>query len=182
MQGSMPFPFATATPTPTATPEPTPTPTPKPEPTVYPTVTLNCISSARQAISKSKLPAPSPITKQEFQARLYTSALALTAETNGKLLTVQTHADGSFEAVWTPNATGSYLLCARWSGKRFPALDERHRNLATISDISGQRILSCVKLNVSNLGYNSTKRELHLQTRTGTQARRANAQVCIPKL
>jgi len=57
---------------------------PKPEPTVYPTVTLNCISSAAASNLKVEITGTLTYNKQEFQARLYTSALALTAETNGK--------------------------------------------------------------------------------------------------
>ena len=181
MQGSMPFPFATATPTPTATPKPTPTPTPKPEPTVYPTVTLNCISSA--AASNLKVEITGTLTYNKTGIPSTPVYVGFSADCGNKwenFSLVQTHADGSFEAVWTPNATGSYLLCARWSGNDSLHWMNATVNLATISDISGNEFSAVSNSTLSNLGYNSTKRELTFNA-NGNSSTTGYAQVCIPK-
>jgi len=178
---SFQFPFSTPTPTPTATPEPTPTPTPKPEPTVYPTVTLNCISSA--AASNLKVEITGTLTYNKTGIPSTPVYVGFSDDCGNKwenFSLVQTHADGSFEAVWTPNATGNYLLCARWSGNDSLHWMNATVNLATISDISGNEFSAVSNSSLSYLGYNSTARELTFNA-NGNSSTTGYAQVCIPK-
>ncbi len=159
MQGGFPFPFDTPTPTPTATPEPTPTP--KPEPTVYPTVTLNCISIA--AASNLKVQVTGTLTYNKTGIPSTAVYVGFSADGGNQwenFSLIQTHADGSFQTVWTPNATGNYLLCARWSGNDSLHWMNATVNLATISDSSGNEFSVASNSTLSNLSYNSTTREL----------------------
>jgi hypothetical protein len=115
----MPFPFSTPTPTPSPTPEPTvtPIPTPKPEPTAKPTITIDCKSTAVESNLKVEVTGTLTYNKTAIPgASIY---LGFSADSGNKwenFSLVQTKSDGGFGALWTPNATGNYLMCAQWEG------------------------------------------------------------------
>ena len=178
-----PFPFATPTPTPSPTPEPTvtPIPTPKPEPTAKPTIEIYCKSTA--AASNLKVAVTGTLTYNKTGisgAAIYIGYSADSGNNWENFSLVQTHADGGFETLWTPNATGNYLVSASWVGNDSLHWMNATLNLATMPDLAGNEFSVVSNSSISNFNYNSATRELSFNT-NGTSSTTGYAQVCVPK-
>jgi hypothetical protein len=177
------FPFSTPTPTPSPTPEPTvtPVPTPKPEPTAKPAITINCKSSA--AAINLKVDVTGTLTYNKIAipgASIYLSYSVDSGDKWANFSLVQTRSDGGFGALWIPNATGSYLLCAQWAGNDSLHWINATANLALTPDSAGNVFSVMSNSTISNLAYNSTTQLLSFNT-NGTSSTTGYAQVCIPK-
>ena len=176
-----PFPFTTPTPTPTATPEPTPTPTPKPEPSAKPTLEINCVSTAAASNLKVEVTGTLAYNKTGIPgAAIYVGYSPDSGNRWENFSLVQTGANGGFEAVWTPNATGNYLVSARWAGNDSLHWMNATVNLAAIADSAGNEFSVESNSTISNFNYNSETQELNFNT-NGTLGSTGYAQVCIPK-
>jgi len=93
---------------------------------------------------------------------------------------VQTRSDGTYDAVWTPNSTGNYIMNAHWDGN-----DTLHRidakvNLALISDSSGNQFSVMSNSNITNIAYNSATQVISFNT-NGTSDSESYFYACIPK-
>jgi hypothetical protein len=177
------FPFPTPTPTPSPTPEPTatPIPTPRLEPTAKPTITIDCKTTA--AASNLKLEVTGTLTYNKTAIPSASIYIGYSADCGNKwenFSLVQTHADGGFETVWIPNATGNYLISARWEGNTTLHWMNATVNLATTPDSAGNEFSVMSNSTVSNFTYNSTTQELSFNT-NGTSSTTGYAHVCIPK-
>jgi hypothetical protein len=93
---------------------------------------------------------------------------------------VQTGVDGGFAAVWTPNATGNYLLCAQWMGNDTLHWMNATVNLSLTSDSSGNEFSVMSNSTVSNFNYEEATRTVSFNT-NGTSGTTGYMQVCIPK-
>ena len=93
---------------------------------------------------------------------------------------VQTSSDGTFEALWTPNATGNYMLKAYWDGNDTLHWINSTVNLALIPDSAGNVFSVVSNSTISNFAYNSTTQELSFNT-NGTSSTTGYANICIPK-
>jgi hypothetical protein len=183
LQGTFPFPFSTPTPTPSPTPEPTvtPIPTPKPEPTAKPALEIYCISTA--AASSLKVEVTGTLTYNKTSIPGEAIYVGYSADGGNKwenFSLVQTRADGGFETVWTPNATGNYLVSASWVGNDSLHWMNATVNLATMPDSAGNEFSVVSNTTVSNFNYNSATQELSFNT-NGNSSTTGYAQVCIPK-
>jgi hypothetical protein len=183
LQGTFPFPFSTPTPTPSPTPEPTvtPIPTPKPEPTAKPALEIYCISTA--AASSLKVDVTGTLTYNKTAIPSAAVYVGYSADGGNKwenFSLVQTRADGGFETVWTPNATGNYLVSASWVGNDSLYWMNATVNLATMPDSAGNEFSVVSNTTVSNFNYNSATQELSFNT-NGNSSTTGYAQVCIPK-
>jgi hypothetical protein len=93
---------------------------------------------------------------------------------------VQTGVDGGFAAVWTPNATGNYLLCAQWMGNDTLHWMNATVNLSLTSDSAGNEFSVMSNSTVSNFNYEEATRTVSFNT-NGTKNTTGYMQVCIPK-
>jgi hypothetical protein len=93
---------------------------------------------------------------------------------------VQTHEDGGFETLWTPNATGYYLVTAQWAGNLTLHWVNATANLALTPGSAGNEFSVVSNSTISNLTYNSVAQELSFNT-NGTLGTTGYAYVCLPK-
>ena len=174
-------PFPTPTPTPTPEPTATPIPTPRPEPSAKPTITIDCKTTADA--SNPKLQITGALTYNNTgipSAAIYVSYSADYGNNWENFSLVQTHADGSYEAVWIPNATGNYLISAQWDGNDTLHWMNATINLATTPDLAGNQFSVVSNSTISNLAYNDAKQELSFNTK-GTSSTTGYVHICIPK-
>jgi hypothetical protein len=176
------FPFTTATPTPTPTPEPTatPVPTPRPEPTAKPDMEISCKSTAANSL-KIEVTGTLGYNKSAISSvPIYISYSADAGNNWANFSLVQTDADGRFGTLWTPNATGSYLLCAQWEGNLTLRWMNATANLALTSDSAGNVFSVASNSTLSSLAYDSATQELSFTT-NGTSSTTGYVTACIPK-
>jgi hypothetical protein len=176
-----PAPWATPTPTPAAEPTITPNPTPKPEPTAKPTLEMHCRSTAD--IDDLKVDVTGALTYNKtaiINAPVYIGFSADSGNTWENFTLVQTDSDGGFAAAWTPNATGSYLMCAHWGGNDSLHWVNATANLALTPDSAGNEFSIVSNSTISNLAYNSTTKELSFST-NGTSGTTGYLYASIPK-
>ncbi len=182
LANDLPFPFETATPTPTATPVPTvtPVPTPRPEPAAKPAIDIYCRTSA--AASSLKVQVTGTLSYNKTGIANATVYLGYSADSgiNWQNYTlVQTHNDGSYGAVWIPNGTGSYLMCASWEGNNTLHWMNATATLAVTSDSAGSVFSVVTNSTLSNFAYDSASQVLSFNT-NGT-SKTAYVYACIPK-
>lgn len=182
VDGDSSFLFSTPTPIPSPTPEPTatPIPTPRPEPTAKPTLEMYCRSTA--AVSNLKVEVAGTLTYNKTgisAASIYVGYSADQGNNWENFTLVQTRADGGFGAVWIPNATGNYLVCAQWEGNSTLHWVNATVNLALKSD-SGNIFSVVSNSTISNIAYNSTLQELSFNT-NGSKSTTGYVFICIPK-
>lgn len=178
-----PFQFSTPTPTPSPTPEPTvtPIPTPRPEPTAKPTIEIDCKSSATASNLKVTLTGTLTYNKTAIpSASIYLSYSADSGNRWESFSLVQTQADGGFGALWIPNATGNYLLNAKWEGNSTLHWMNATVSLALMPDSAGNVFSAASNSTISGLDYNSAAQTLSFNT-NGTSSTTGYAHVCIPK-
>lgn len=176
------LPFPTPTPLPTPTPEPTPTPTPVPEPTAKPTVTVDCKSTTATA-SNLKVEVTGALTYNDtalYGVPVYVGFSADGGNNWENFSLVRTQADGSYAAVWTPNATGNYLIIAQWQGNLSLHWMNATVGLAMTSDSAGNAFSVASNSTISNFAYDSTTQQLSFNT-NDTSNTAGYAHVCIPK-
>ncbi|MCW4004025.1 MAG: hypothetical protein NWE95_08975 [Candidatus Bathyarchaeota archaeon] len=174
-------PFPTPTPTPPPEPTPTPVPTPRPEPSAKPTITIDCKTTA--SASNPKVQVTGTLTYNNTGisgAAIYVSYSVDDGNNWENFSLVQTHADGGYEAVWIPNATGNYLISAQWDGNDTLHWMNATANLATMPDLAGNQFSVVSNSTISNLAYNDAKQELSFNT-NGTSSTTGYFHVCIPK-
>jgi hypothetical protein len=172
-----PLSFATPTPTPTDTP----TPTPKPEPKIYPTLEMYCRTTASASNLKVEVTGKLAYNKSAIpNAPVYIGYSADLGSGWENFTLVQTDADGTYEGVWTPNATGNYLLCAQWMGNDTLHWINATVNLALTHISAGNAFSVTSNSTISNLNFNSENRELSFIT-NGTSGTTGYAYVCLPK-
>ncbi len=105
----------------------------------------------------------------------------LTLETDGKTSRwYKLGADGGFGALWIPNATGNYLLNAKWDGNSTLHWMNATVNLALTPDSAGNVFSVVSNSTISGFDYNSTTQILSFNT-NGTSSTTGYAYVCIPK-
>jgi hypothetical protein len=81
-------------------------------------------------------------------------------ETWNDITAVVTGTDGSYEAVWVPSATGTYLVKASWKGEYPLSPAEQTRSLS-VTLYNDQYVFSVVSNStVSALSFSSTNQEL----------------------
>jgi hypothetical protein len=180
-QSLLPFPTPTPTPTPTPEPTATPTPTPRPEPTAKPTITIDCKTTA--AASNLKVKVTGTLTYNNTSIPSASIYVGYSADCGNKwenFSLVQTQADGGFETVWIPNATGNYLISAQWEGNTTLHWMNATVNLATTPDSADNEFSVTSNSTISNFTYNSVTQELSFNT-NGTSSTTGYAHVCIPK-
>jgi hypothetical protein len=183
LANDLPFPFGSPTPTPTATPEPTPTPvpTPRPEPATWPTITMQCTTTAPESNLKAQVSGTLSYNKTGIpNAAMYIGYSVDCGLNWTDFSLVQTRSDGTFETLWTPNATGNYMLKAYWDGNNTLHWLNSTLNLALIPDSAGNVFSVVSNSTVSNFAYNSTTQELSFNT-NGTSSTTGYANICIPK-
>ena len=130
--------FPTPTPTPTATPNPTPTPTPKPEPTIWPSLDMSCITSAVATTVKVQVSGTLSYNKTGIpNAPIFIGYSADGGSYWENITLVQTRTDGTYGAVWIPNATGNYIMTAHWGGNDTLHSIDVKVDIALISDSVG---------------------------------------------
>jgi hypothetical protein len=174
-------PFATPTPTPTATPVPTPTPTPKPEPTVWPSLDLSCITSAAASTVKVQVSGTLSYNKTGIpNAPMYIGYSADGGSHWENFTLVQTRSDGTYGAVWIPNATGNYIMTVHWDGNDTLHRIEAKVNLALTSDSSGNEFSIMSNSNITNLAYNAATQVISFNT-NGTSDPESYIYACVPK-
>jgi hypothetical protein len=177
------FPFSTPTPTPSPSPEPTvtPIPTPRPEPSAKPTIEIDCKSTA--AISNLKVTVTGTLTYNKTaipSASIYLSFSADSGNRWENFSLVQTRADGSFGALWIPNATGNYLLNAKWDGNSTLHWMNATLNLALMPDSAGNVFSVASNSTIFDLNYAAATQTISFNT-NGTASTTGYAHVCIPK-
>ena len=178
-----PFPFPTSTPIPTPTPEPTatPIPTPRPEPHTWPTLTIQCTTTAPESNLKAQVSGTLSYNKTGIpNAPIYVGFSVDCGLNWTDFSLVNTRSDGTFETLWTPNATGNYMLKAYWDGNSTLHWLNSTVNLALVPDSAGNVFSVVSNSTVSNFAYNSTTQELSFNT-NGTQSTTGYANICIPK-
>ena len=183
LANGMPFVFPTPTATPSLTPEPTvtPVPTPRPEPTARPTIELDCKSTAAAGNLKVQVTGTLTYNKTGLPgAAIYVGYSADCGNKWENFSLVQTHDDGGFETLWTPNATGYYLITAQWEGNLTLHWVNATANLALTPDSAGNEFSVASNSTISNLTYNSVAQELSFNT-NGTLSTTGYAYVCLPK-
>jgi hypothetical protein len=183
MATGLPFPFSTPTPTPSPTPEPTvtPVPTPKPEPTAKPSMEIYCKSNAVASNLKVEVTGTLTYNKTAIPAASIYIGYSADAGTNWQNFTlVQTQTDGGFAAVWTPNATGNYIVTANWEGNSTLHWVNATANLALTPDSAGNQFSVVSNSTVTNFAYNSTTQQLSFNT-NGTKGTTGYVYACIPK-
>ncbi len=176
-----PIEFPTPTPTATPVPEPTPTPMPKPEPTTWPTLEVQCITTA--AASNLTVQVSGTLTFNQTgipNAAIYVGYSADCGNSWENFSLVQTRGDGSFGAVWVPNATGNYLVNAHWDGNDSLHWFDARMNLALTSDSSGNVLSAVSNSTISSFAYNSTTQILSFNT-NGTSGTTGYVYASIPK-
>jgi hypothetical protein len=178
-----PFQFSTSTPTPSPTPEPTitPIPTPRPEPSAKPTIEIDCKSTA--ATSNLKVTVTGTLTYNKTaipSASIYLSFSADSGNRWENFSLVQTRADGSFGALWIPNATGNYLLNAKWDGNSTLHWMNATVNLALMPDSAGNVFSVASNSTIFDLNYTAATQTISFNT-NGTASTTGYAHVCIPK-
>ena len=178
-----PFQFSMPTLTPSPTPEPTvtPIPTPRPEPTAKPTLEMDCKSSA--AASNLKVTVTGTLTYNKTaipNASIYLSYSADSGSRWENFSLVQTRADGFFGALWIPNATGNYLLNAKWEGNSTLHWMNATVNLALMPDSAGNVFSIASNSTISDLNYTASTQMISFNT-NGTTSTTGYVHVCIPK-
>ena len=174
-------PFPTPTPTPTPEPTATPIPTPRPEPTAKPTITIDCKTTADASTPKVQVTGTLTYNNTGISgAAIYVSFSADYGNMWENFSLVQTHADGGYETVWVPNATGNYLISAQWDGNDTLHWMNATVNLATVPDSAGNQFSVVSNSPISSLIYNNAKQELSFNT-NGTSSTTGYVNVCIPK-
>ncbi|MCW3999084.1 MAG: hypothetical protein NWE93_02460 [Candidatus Bathyarchaeota archaeon] len=176
-----PFGSPTPTPSPTAEPTVTPTPTPRPEPTEKPTLDMYCLSTA--SVSNLKVNVTGSLTYNNTaipNANIYLGYSADSGDTWQNFTFVQTRVDGSFGAVWIPNATGNYLMCAYWEGNWTLHWMNTTAALALAHDSAGNVFSVTSNSTVSGFTYNEDTQTVSLAT-NGTSSTLGYLQVSIPK-
>lgn len=179
----LPFPFPTATPNPTPTPIPTatPVPTPRPEPSARPTLEMYCRSTA--SVSTLQVDVTGTLTYNKTgipDAAIYLGYSADGGEVWENFELVKTNNAGDFGAIWIPNATGNYLLCANWDGNLTLHWINATVNLALTPDSGGHIFSVASNSTLSNLIYDLTTQQLSFNT-NGTSHTTGYAYTCIPK-
>ncbi len=167
--------------TPTVAPEPTPTPTPKPEPTVWPTLNIHIVSGA--SANNPKVTVSGTLTHNHTaipNASVYIGYSADCGANWKNFSWVQTHSDGTFAAVWLPNATGNYMLNVHWEGNDTLHWLDATANMALTYDFSGNEFAVISNSTIVDLAYNSTTQKLSFVT-NGTSDTTGYTYVCIPK-
>lgn len=166
-------PFATPSPSPSPTPEPTPTPvpTPRPEPSAKPNIDVSLKNTATASslkvdvsgtlsYNKTAIPNASVILSYSTDAGLNWTSFSL----------VQTRSDGSYSAVWLPNATGNYLINAYWDGNSTLHWMNATLGLALTPDSAGNVFSVVSNSTITGLNYNAETQKLTFNTNgtTGT--------------
>ena len=183
MATGLPFPFSTPTPTPSPTPEPTvtPVPTPKPEPTAKPTMEIYCKSTAAQSNLKVEVTGTLTYNKTGIPAATIYIGYSADSGNNWQNFTlVQTQTNGGFAAIWTPNATGNYLVTANWEGNTTLHWVNATANLALTPDSAGNLFSVVSNSTVTDFAYNSTTQQVSFNT-NGTKGTTGYVYACIPK-
>ncbi len=178
-----PFIFGSPTPTPTPTPVPTatPVPTPRPEPTAWPKLEMYCRSTAGESNLKVTVTGTLTYNKTAIpDAIVYVGFSADSGNKWENFALTQTHADGSFDAVWIPNATANYLICAQWDGNATLHWLNATASLSIIPDSAGNIFSVVSNSTISNFAYNSTTQILSFNT-NGTTSTTGYVYACIPK-
>lgn len=175
------FPTPTPKPTPTPIPTATPVPTPRPEPSAKPTLEMYCRSTA--SVNALQVDVTGILTYNKTgisDAAIYLGFSVDGGEIWENFELVRTNALGDFGAIWIPNATGNYLLCANWDGNLTLHWINATLNLALTPD-SGGNIFSVVSNStISNLAYDSVTQEISFST-NGTSQTTGYVYACIPK-
>ena len=177
------LPFSTPTPSPSPTPEPTTTPIPthRPEPTAKPTITINCVSSTDS--SNPIVTVSGTLTYNETSIPSAAVYVGYSADNGNKwenFSLVQTHADGGFETLWTPNATGNYMFSAQWEGNTTLHWINATVNLALTSDSTGNVFSVASNSTISGLDYNPATQIISFKT-NGTSSTTGYIHICVPK-
>jgi hypothetical protein len=183
LASGFPFPFSTPTPTPSPNPEPTvtPIPTPRPEPTAKPTIEIYCKSTATTSNLKIQVTGSLNYNKTGIPgAAIYIGYSADSGNKWENFSLVQTHADGGFETLWTPNATGNYLLYAQWEGNTTLHWMNATVNLVLLPDLVGNVFSVTSNSTISGFNYNSATQTLSFIT-NGTSSTTGYIHVCVPK-
>ncbi|MCW4001518.1 MAG: PQQ-binding-like beta-propeller repeat protein [Candidatus Bathyarchaeota archaeon] len=101
-------------------------------------------------------------------------------ETWNDITAVPTGADGAYEAVWVPSATGTYLVKASWNGA-YPTSASQDIRALSVTLYQDQYVFSVVSNStVSALSFNSEKEELSFSV-TGESGTSGTTQVYIAK-
>lgn len=171
----------TPSPTPTPTPEPSPSPTPDPA-KATPTLGVSCKGTAISATD----------FKVDISGKLSHNGAAISGETvlisysdtggdNWKSLTsVNTGSDGSFAAVWTPQATGDYKVKASWAGNSVYNPASTTVNLV-LKPYSEETVFSLnSNSTITEFAFNSTTKTLSF-TASGPQYSKGYVTLYIPK-
>jgi hypothetical protein len=183
LASNSPFPFPTSTPIPTPTPEPTATsiPTPRPEPSTWPTLTIQCTTTPPESNLKAQVSGTLSYNKTGIpNAAIYVGFSVDCGRNWTDFSLVQTCSDGTFDTLWTPNATGNYMLKAYWDGNNTLHWLNSTVNLALIPDSAGNVFSVVSNSTVTNFAYNSATQELSFNT-NGTSSTTGYANICIPK-
>lgn len=193
-----PTPQPTQTPTNTTTPEPTPTPTytPSPTPSPTPTPTLSPNPTSTQNLTVIEVSCQSSASNSSFRGDIVGNVtsggiglqnvpvLLLTSLDGGTswdaLSLVNTDSNGKFSAVWTPSASGNYLLRAFWVGNT----DYLGAN-GTISCVvtpfeKASNFLVSSNSTLSGLSFDSAAKELSFSV-VGPNGTSGYVSVSIPK-
>jgi len=93
---------------------------------------------------------------------------------------VQTRSDGTYGAVWIPNATGNYLMTVHWNGNDTLHSIEARVNLVLTSDSSDNELSIISNSNITNLVFTAEKKLLSFNT-NGTSDKESYFYACIPK-
>ncbi len=170
-----------ASPTPTASPAPTPLPTPKPEPKLWPNLDIKIVSSASSATPKIQVSGTLTYNKTAISdAQIYVGYSADQGVNWKNFSLVQTRSDGSYVAVWIPNATGNYIVNAHWEGNSTLHWLDASAHLALTVDSFGNAFSVVSNSSIQKFSYDQKTQVLHFEV-NGTQDADAYAYVSIPK-
>jgi hypothetical protein len=170
------------TPTPTPTTNPTPKPSPTPNPSLpTPTFDVSCKGAStanglKVNINGSLLLNGNPLAD--------TSVLISYSITGGdswqSLTLVKTQSDGSFAAVWTPDATGNYLIKTTVEGTSTFNGASKIVNLALTPDENKNFFTLNSNSTISQFAFNSTSKELSFVA-SGPSGSTGYVEIYIPK-
>jgi hypothetical protein len=181
LEADFPFPTTTAEPTPTDEPTVTPTPTPRPEPTARPTLEINCRSAA--SVGHPKVEVYGRLTYNETaipSASIYVGFSVDNGERWENFTLVQTRPDGTYTAIWIPNATGNYLVSASWVGNWTLHWVNATASLALTPDSSGNLFSVVSNSTVTDFAYDAETHKISFNT-NGTSNTQGYFDVCIPQ-
>ncbi|MDR1992541.1 MAG: hypothetical protein LBQ98_03440 [Nitrososphaerota archaeon] len=162
----------------TKTPEPTITPTPKPEPTAKPTMDFSCQSIAADSFKFEISGTLSYNNSAIPNAQIYIRSSADNGDNWENFALAQTNKDGTFNTLWLPKTTGTYLLCAHWNGNDTLRWMNTTLSLAVTSDANSNTFATTSTSKITTLKYDPTTQTLSFNT-NGTQTAIINTY--IPK-